>query len=181
MRSVPFVVAAILTIILSFEGLHPFLMAFAAFFLLLFASLALLVMCAEWPSSWGRPRKERSARVVRWTRAIITICVVLTFSVPLTHWPLRLSFSLSKPSLEKMAARVAAGEKIRVPQTVGAFDLTYISQGDDGTVCLWVEGDEDDRGEPAYFVQGPADKVKTEWKGYDVVILDDDWSFVSSM
>ncbi|MFI5456748.1 MAG: hypothetical protein ACHRXM_14980 [Isosphaerales bacterium] len=41
--------------------------------------------------------------------------------IMLTRWPLRLAFELSRPALERLADRVAAGQRLAAPEWAGIF------------------------------------------------------------
>jgi hypothetical protein len=50
-------------------------------------------------------------------RGFLIICVMMLF----THWPLRVAFFASKPALDRLADRVAAGQALRGPVRASLF------------------------------------------------------------
>ncbi len=48
---------------------------------------------------------------------------VLPFLMLLTFWPLRLAFLVARPSLDRLADQVAAGNSVGLPQQVGVFPV----------------------------------------------------------
>jgi hypothetical protein len=70
------------------------------------------------------------------------VCPVLSFailvSVVITHWPLRVSFALSRETMDALAARVRAGERVATPMRVGLITIRETELSRRGVVCLWT-------------------------------------------
>jgi len=70
------------------------------------------------------------------TTAMFALAVVATVIV--TAWPLRLSFVLSRPSLERLALAVHEGRRLAAPVRVGLFVVNQAEMSPRGVVCLWT-------------------------------------------
>lgn len=177
MRLVPFIIAALLVSGMSFFGSHPaYIFIFAAISLST-AAIILALSYAELPYSWQRYNATEPRRTSRATKWIIGASIVFTLSVLTTHWPLRLSYALSKASLNRIAAQVTSGTKVSAPQSAAVFSVSQ-AHSDLGLVCLWID---EDMGEPIGFVQGPPSQVEQRFANYEIIALGDDWSLVSSL
>ncbi len=74
----------------------------------------------------------------------LLFCPLLVASMLLTHWPMKLSFALSKPALNRLADAVAAHRAPALPKRAGAYVIHAVetrpmAEGTNGlTVCLWM-------------------------------------------
>jgi hypothetical protein len=66
-------------------------------------------------------------------------CLACLGSVMTTHWPCRISYALSRPSIERLAAEVLAGHPPDRPRRVGAITIAKAELIRGGVVCLWTE------------------------------------------
>lgn len=101
------------------------------------------------------PRTTNALRRKHRTMLTATACFAFLLTTALTQWPLSLAFRLSHPALERLAGRVAAGEKPPA-QWAGVFFVRQTEINRSGVVCLWLDLD------PAGytgFVHCPADSV----------------------
>lgn len=95
------------------------------------------------------------AGIVAWTRwkdtphrwltlGGLLCCPVLAATIVFTNWPMKLSFALSKPALDRFADAVAEHRSPTLPKRVGAYvihavETRPVTQGTNGlTVCLWM-------------------------------------------
>lgn len=82
-----------------------------------------------------------AARVWHRRRLVMTlVCIALIVSVAMTMWPLRVTFYLSQPALERLAARVEAGDALTFPQRAGLFQVWRAERGAN-TSFLWLDPD----------------------------------------
>ena len=177
MRPLPFVLVAALVIFMYFFGVHTASVALLTPSLLVVATLVLAVSYAELPSSWGVTKVCVPAGVVRRTWGVICISTLLALSVPTTHWPLRLSYHLSKSSLNALASGVTTPAHFVSPREAGVFSV-YDVQRRGGVVCLSLD---EDQGEPLLLVRGTALQVQVQLPDCDVVVLDQNWCLASSL
>ncbi len=177
MRVLPFFIVAALTSGFSFLGSHPAHVFVFSIFMLSVAAVLLAVSYAERPYSWRQTKTAVSRHSNRMTMIIISASVALTISVLVTHWPLRLSYSLSKASLNRIAKQVTSGTKALSPQSASVFSVTR-ADVDNGLVCLWID---EDMGEPIGFVQGSLNKIKARFPDYNIIVLDGNWCLVNSL
>jgi len=70
--------------------------------------------------------------------AMFGSAVAVALSVALTHWPLRLTFAVSRPALERLADRLEAGETVSSPQWAGLFYVRKAEINHGGMPCLWL-------------------------------------------
>jgi hypothetical protein len=73
---------------------------------------------------------------------LVLVLAFAPLSMLLTHWPLRLAFLVSRPAMERLADRVAAGQRITRPELAGLF--LVVGSGVDrakGNVGLIVDAD----------------------------------------
>lgn len=96
--------------------------------------IIVLGLCALAGLSMPRVTEGRYDRrfLVLWAAAMFCIA-----SVPVTRWPLRLAFALSRPNLEGLARRMEAGARPAGPMRVGAFSIEEAEMRD-GRPCFWT-------------------------------------------
>jgi len=75
-------------------------------------------------ASWAAKATHRNAvprrsALVAWPLVLGLAFAPLT--ILLTHWPLRLAFQISRPAMERLADRVAAGRRLAAPEWAGIF------------------------------------------------------------
>ncbi len=99
------------------------------------AFLALVAAVVTW-ARW-KPRR-------RLTLGGIFFCPLLVATMVLTSWPMKLSFALSKPALDRLADAVAAHRVPTLPRRAGAYVIHAVEarpvvEVTNGlTVCLWM-------------------------------------------
>jgi hypothetical protein len=130
---------------------------------LAFATTGLLLGLAR---SRGRPFWPILASAI--------VCLALIASVVSLHWPLRAAYVLSRPSLDRVAQEVHAGQQWAGPTRVGLFTVVQVEVRRDGIVCLWVD---DDPGGKTGFVRCGPDHVP--FNLWSKVSLDDRWQFIA--
>ncbi len=103
-----------------------------------------------------------------------TTTIAILLSVATSDWPLRTAYTLSRPSFERVAEHVRAGDEIDTPCLVGLFRIRKAEVYHNGVVCLWTE---DDSAGPTGFVQcGSDDPPFNLWSH---TRLDGCWQFIS--
>ena len=135
MPVLPFVLAALFVIWISIIGGERFSVVFWAFIM---PSLAFVALCFLWKQI-GMD-KCKSARA-RWMNGLIGLaCLAVFVSVPLTHWPLRLAYKLSRPSFDAVAQSLQSGTTFQKPMRVGLFEIKKAEVYDlNGKICLWTD------------------------------------------
>ncbi|BCM90950.1 hypothetical protein IAD21_02813 [Abditibacteriota bacterium] len=170
MLVVPFVLAALVLLWTSFTGSESFSVFVCAF---LGPIIAVIVLCFTW--KWTGLHTCRSVRA-KWVNVIAGVtCLVIFVSVPLTHWPLRLAYILSRPSFEALAQSLQTGTKYPHSMRVGAF---YIKKAEiyniDGKICLWTDLSPSGK---TGFTRCPSNDLP--FNLWSSLKLDGDWQFVS--
>jgi hypothetical protein len=102
------------------------------------------------------------------------VCLSIIISVAATHWPLRVTYVLSRDAFDSLAQRVRAGEHIATPVRAGFFTVRRAELSHHGIVCLWTYP------HPAGstgFVQCRRDYVP--FNLWSLIRLDDRWQFIS--
>jgi hypothetical protein len=94
-------------------------------------------------------------------------------SVAATHWPLRVSYSVSRGAFDSIAQRVRAGEQVK-PQRVGLVMIRKAEVYHNGIVCLWTGLNPS--GKTGFVQCGPDDVPFNLWS---MVRLDARWQFIS--
>ncbi len=99
--------------------------------------VALVTAIVAWTCWKARPR--------RWLAlGGLLFCPLLVATMLLSHWPMKLSFALSKPALNRLADAVAAHRAPALPKRAGAYVIHAVEtrplpEGANGlTVCLWM-------------------------------------------
>ncbi|RYZ83608.1 MAG: hypothetical protein EOP06_19650 [Proteobacteria bacterium] len=170
MPILPFAMAASLLIWASWTGAESLTLFFYAFIAPL---LALIVLLCTW--KWiGLPRCH-SARA-RWFNGFAgLVCLGIFISVPLTHWPFRIAYALSRSELDAVALSLKSGVKFTHPMRVGVFSIEKAEIYDhNGKVCLWTVVDPSGS---TGFTQCPPNNVP--FNLWSSLKLDDEWQYVS--
>ena len=102
------------------------------------------------------------------------LSLLIIISVAVTHWPLRVTYALSRGSFDALAKRIRAGELIATPLRVGLFRVQRAELSHHGIVCLWTQPHPDGS---TGFVQCRRDYVP--FNLWSLVKLDDHWQFIS--
>jgi hypothetical protein len=77
-------------------------------------------------AAWTTAATRRSARLRRsplWAWPLVFVVAFAPLSMLLTRWPLRLAFLASRPAMERLADRVAAGRAVTSPEWAGLFKI----------------------------------------------------------
>lgn len=135
--------------------------------------LALIVMLVGpvWAFAGRASARSRwSAAVLAWSAFAVIV------SVAVTHWPLRITFALSRAALADAARRVEAGEESRVPRRIGLFTIrearAWGGRGD--PICLWTEPNT--AGSTGFVRSARDDAPCSPWSS---VRLDAEWWFIT--
>lgn len=102
------------------------------------------------------------------------ICLAIILSVATTHWPLRVTYALSRDAFDAVAERVRAGEQIVTPLRAGLFTIRRAELSHHGLVCLWTYPHPNGS---MGFVQCRRDYVP--FNLWSMIQLDDRWQFIS--
>jgi hypothetical protein len=139
------VVASVLEFI-ALAGLGVFCLRYLCMVYKLLASLVFLPFIAgagaAWAASASRQDTDRGrSPVAAWSAAGLLLALPLVMMF--THWPVQAAFLVSRPALDRLADRVAAGGRIDRPEWAGLFRVRKIARHDagPGTVSLVVEND----------------------------------------
>ncbi len=72
----------------------------------------------------------------------VIVLALLPLTMLLTHWPFHLAFLVSRPALDRLADRVAAGQAVTSPQWAGLFRVVGSAvEPSDGSVGLIIDPD----------------------------------------
>lgn len=122
-----------------------------SFSLVAFAGVAWAVAAVFiWAVFHFRPATINSNRA--W--GAIGLAFLLTASVVLTRWPLRLGPVVYRSQFQALADSVAAGHSFNTPQHIGPFTFQR-GQVERGYVCLWTDLDPAGR---AGYVRGSSER-----------------------
>ena len=102
------------------------------------------------------------------------VCLSIIISVAATHWPLRVTYALSRDAFDAVAQRVRAGEQIATPVRAGLFTIRRVELSHHGIVCLWTYPHPSGS---TGFVQCRRDYVP--FNLWSLIRLDDRWQFIS--
>jgi len=102
------------------------------------------------------------------------LSLTIIISVAATHWPLRVSYALSRSAFDALALRVRSGEHITTPMRAGLFSIQRAELSHHDIVCLWTQPAP---GGSTGFVQCRRDYVP--FNLWSMVTLDDRWQFIS--
>ena len=118
--------------------------------------------------------RRHTQRAVLTALTMPAICLAIIISVAATHWPLRLTYALSRDAFDAVAQRVRTGEHITTPVRVGLFSIRSAELSHHGIVCLWMHPHP---GGSTGFVQCRRDYVP--FNLWSIVRLDDRWQFIA--
>ena len=102
------------------------------------------------------------------------LSLVVIISVAASHWPLRVSYALSRCSFDAVAQRVRNGEQVTTPMRAGLFTIQRAGLSRHDIVCLWTQLDP---GGNTGFVQCRREYVP--FNLWSMVKLDDRWQYIS--
>jgi hypothetical protein len=88
-------------------------------------------------------------------RVATGVSLLVLLSIAFMQWPLRLSFAISRPALERMADQVAQGRNPAVPARIGLIVILR-TELRGGTPCLWTA---DDPTGPTGFIRVTAEST----------------------
>ena len=85
----------------------------------------------------GRTERRRLARSFDWL--IVVGLGLMPLSMAITPWPLRVAFAFSRPSMERIADRVAAGG-VNVPEWAGVYRVVgAVREPSNGNIALLID------------------------------------------
>lgn len=119
---------------------------------------------------WRRFTKRLTSPA--WAQAVLSLLCIAT--VAWSHWPISITYRISRASLDDLASRLRAGEKVNVPTVAGLFTIQEVGLGRDGIPYLWTEPG---RGGSTGFVQTSPDHVP--FNLWSMIRLDDRWQYIS--
>ena len=120
----------------------------------------------------GYRRQTKSRPMPALAALILSLAVII--SVAATHWPLRVTYALSRASFDRVAQRIRNGESITTPLRAGLFTIQRAELSHHDIVCLWTKPQP---GGSTGFVQCRRDYVP--FNLWSMVRLDDRWQFIS--
>ena len=170
MPVLPFAAAALFLIGVSVTGAEKSSVVLWAFTVPFIAAAALCLL-------WKRIGMHRCRSLrARWLTGLLGLaCVGVFVSVPLTHWPFRLAFHLSRPAFDAVAASLESGAQFRQPMRVGFFTIQKAEiYAMNGRICLWT--DLDPAGKTGFTQCPPRDVPFNLWS---MIELDQAWQYVS--
>lgn len=171
MSALPFALAALFLIWVSFIGAERFSLMFWALVLPFIAAIVYYFVLWE-RIGW---HKCRSVRARKMNGFIGFVCLAVFVSVPVTHWPLRLAYKLSRPSFDAVAQSLQSGAKFPQPIRVGLFSIEKAEIYErNGKICLWT--DLEPSGNMGFTKCPPHDVPFNLWS---MIKLDDSWQYVS--
>jgi amino acid transporter len=117
---------------------------------------------------------RRSKRRPVWLAIVCpALSIAVMLSVAFTQWPLRASYAVSRDGLNRLAARIDAGQQVATPKRVGLFVIRAADVSRDGIVELWTDDSAIGR---RGFVHCRPDRAPGNL--WSMIQLDDSWLFV---
>jgi hypothetical protein len=170
MPVLPIALAALSLVWFSFIGAEQ---SSVVLYALIVPLIAAVVLAFLWKPIGPHKCKSVCARWINGLSALA--CLAVFVSVPLTHWPLRLAYKLSRPSFNSVAQSLQSGAKFQQPIRVGLFTIEKAEIYDmNGRICLWT--DLNPSGKTGFTKCPPNDVPFNLWS---MIELDQDWQFVS--
>ena len=85
--------------------------------------------------------QEAGLRRAGWL-GVVLVFALLPASMPVTNWPIRLAFLVSRPALDGLADRVVTGAAVEFPRWAGAFQIKGVEAEPqpNSTVALLLGG-----------------------------------------
>jgi|ERR1051326_4811235 hypothetical protein len=118
--------------------------------------------------------RRHTGRAALPSLAVPVICLAVIISVAASHWPLRVTYVLSRNAFDAVAQRVRTGGHVATPLRAGLLTIRSVDLSHGGIVCLWTHPHP---GGSTGFVQCRRDYVP--FNLWSSVRLDDRWQFVS--
>jgi hypothetical protein len=122
-----------------------YLVSIGGYILIILVSLSLLPAALGCGVAWARlatatDATKRRPPWVAWGLVVVFCGAPLTMIANL--WPLRVAFLLSRPSLNAMADRVAAGHPVVGPEQAGLYEIVRsVFDPETGEVALFIDDD----------------------------------------
>lgn len=170
LRTLPFVLAALLTVFVSAAGASSRMLCVLGLMCLVMATAVSLFGYEEWPTKWGAWAVEERPQVQKRRLRVIGLSLMVIFSVAVSQWPLRLSFWMARPALERVAQQVQHGT-FKAHQAAGLFIIVSAEAGKD-RVMLRLDDN-------VLIRHAPGKKVR--WSGEETTVLDSKWSLYCEM
>jgi hypothetical protein len=117
---------------MSAAGCDPLLIAIAGFA----AFFAALLAGSFWVAGLNGETQGYQAR----RGLLVTVCLLLIVSVPFTQWPLRLTFGLCGPHLDRLGEQLERSGATIGSRRVGPFRIRRGERTLAGSVVLRLEG-----------------------------------------
>ena len=156
LSTIGIITLALIAVVMSLWPIEWYLLALMCL-ILLFAVLGILLFSSS-----------------RAQLCIGTLAAVFLISIATTNWPLRVAYSVSRPSFDRVASQIRAGEAITTPCFVGMFRIQKAEINYTNTVCLWTD---DDLAGHTGFVQ--CSPVAPPFNLWGHTGLDDSWQFIT--
>jgi hypothetical protein len=128
-----------------------------------------IVVTIPW-IGFARHKQRRLTPVL----AVVVVSIGAILSVMMLHWPLRLVYLASLPSMERLSADLQAGRPTIRAGRVGLISLQEAVVNRRGIVCLWTRTNP---GGNMGFVQRGREHVP--FNLFSSVSLDDRWQFIA--
>ena len=120
----------------------------------------------------GYRRRTRRRPMPALAALILSLAVII--SVAATHWPLRVTYALSRASFDRVAQRLRNRERITTPLRAGFFTIQRAELSHHDIVCLWTRPQP---GGSTGFIQCRHNYVP--FNLWSMVRLHDRWQFIS--
>lgn len=178
LRTLPFVVVAFLTVLMSAGGTNPGFISFAAILLTPIAAVLSAFGYVELPTTWGLPKSVDTPEVKQRRIAVVGSSVAVIYLTVVSQWPIRLCFWMSRPALERVAQQAKHG-RVKVPQQAGFFTIDIV-EADGNEVVQWLDESDKEQGEPTVLVHR-VPGMAPAFTDSEVLDLDSQWYFYSEM
>jgi hypothetical protein len=119
-----------------------YLYSLGGIILMVLASTLTIPQAIGCGSAWAAARSptRRLPREAAWL--IVAALSLLPLSMMLTLWPLRLAFLISRPAMDRLADRVAAGEAVMNPEWAGLYYVVGTKrEPSSGNIALIIDAD----------------------------------------
>jgi hypothetical protein len=109
------------------------------------------------------------------TAVTCAACLAVVVSVPITNWPVRVAFQMSRQSLEELATEIDGGGVRPEAGWRGAFYVARAEREHNGIVCLWLSvGGAGNTG----FVRCARQVAPRRFNLFSLESMDEDWQLI---
>jgi hypothetical protein len=146
-------------------------LAFEVIGIWIFTFVSVILLSVSFLAVPQVPEKPKS----RSSSFVYFCCLIIICSVPLTNWPLRTMFNISRPALERLASDINLKRPVSLPYRAGLFVIGDVKIHQE-IACLWIAPHP---GGNIGFVRCDKKTAETKFNLWSRVAMDTNWQFIS--